>query len=153
MSNINYSPNSFAPPRPDWHHYHMGFAHRAARRASCPRRAVGAVLVTPDNRLLAAGYNGAPSGWEDCLTSGCHMVNGHCERAVHAEANVIITAARHGLSTQGTTLYISGASPCQRCALLIAQAGITRVVHRLDYTTPDGVDLLKSHGVVVTRLE
>jgi len=80
------------------------------------------------------------------------MINDHCERTIHAELNTVITAAKHGVSTQHATLYVSGASPCHRCALLIAQAGIDRVVFDVDYTNDAGIQLLEAHGVEVIRL-
>jgi dCMP deaminase len=81
------------------------------------------------------------------------MINGHCERTIHAEANVIINAARAGQSTVGTHMTTHGASPCPRCALLIAQAGIVSVAFDVDYTVDDGVLLLRQHGVRVVRIE
>ena len=131
----------------------MEVARVVARRATCPRLAVGAVLVR-GNLLVALGYNGAPRGMPHCTDVGCRMVEEggepHCHRAVHSEVNSILNAALEGRSTRGTTLYVT-AHPCERCALLIVQAGVERVVWGAEYRGGGAADLLRSGGVLVER--
>lgn len=112
--------------RPDWPDYYLAIARAVARRASCPRLAVGAVLVK-DNAIIATGYNGAPSGFPECEKVGCEMENGHCVRVLHAERNVLLHAARHAGGVHGSTLYLTH-EPCYDCAKHIIQAGVKRVV-------------------------
>ncbi len=91
--------------RPSWDEYFMQVAFVVATRATCPRRSVGAVIVL-DKRILATGYNGAPRGLAHCTEVGCHLVAGHCIRALHAEQNAILQAAMNGVSTRGATVYV-----------------------------------------------
>lgn len=76
---------------------------------------------------MSTGYNGSISGQAHCTEVGCMMENGHCVRTVHAEANAIIQAAKHGSRIDGATLYVT-ASPCWNCFKLIANSGIKKVV-------------------------
>lgn len=113
----------------------MEVAHVFARRSTCLRGQVGAVLVR-DRRVIATGYNGAPSGAQDCHELGCQVPDDHpelgCQRAIHAEANVVAYAARHQGGAEGATLY-STHEPCRKCAELIIQAGIRAVVYDKPY--------------------
>jgi dCMP deaminase len=111
-----------------WDETFMDLVDVWAKRATCPRLSVGAVIVY-ENRALTAGYNGAPSGLPECWEVGCHVVDNHCIRSTHAEANAILQAARTGVRLVGATLYTSY-HPCTRCSLLIAQVGIVEVVYR-----------------------
>jgi dCMP deaminase len=113
--------------RPNWDEYFAGVAQTVASRATCPRASVGAVLVR-DRRILATGYNGAPSGTDHCLDVGCLLVNDHCQRATHAEANAIVQAALHGVNTDGSTIYCTH-QPCGGCTKLILTAGVIRIVY------------------------
>lgn len=134
--------------RPTWPEYFMRRAILTAERASCPRASVGAVLVG-NNREIASGYNGAPEGIETCLDRGCVMHEGHCRSAVHAEANAIITAARHGVSTQGSTLYVTH-FPCLTCLNLVIQAGVVQVFYLNDYRPTEAHEkLLPSYDYVM----
>ena len=87
--------------RPSWDEYFMRIAHEVATRSTCPRLAVGAVVVR-DKRILTTGYNGSPSGMPHCEDIGCliRVVDGResCQRTLHAEQNAIIQAAYHGVS-------------------------------------------------------
>ena len=103
----------------------MNLAVQAATRSTCPRKAVGAVIVR-DKAVLATGYNGSLRGLPHCTEVGCLMDNGHCVRTVHAEANAILQAARHGSGIEGADIYVT-ASPCWNCFKLIANAGLSRV--------------------------
>jgi dCMP deaminase len=111
--------------RVSWHRYFMNLALQAATRSTCPRKSVGAVIVR-DKAVLATGYNGSLRGLPHCTDVGCLMENDHCVRTVHAEANAILQAARHGTGIEGADIYVT-ASPCWNCFKLIANAGIGRV--------------------------
>ena len=90
--------------RPDWDLYFIRIAKEVASRSTCPRAAVGAVIVK-DNRILSTGYNGAPPGKPHCTDEGCIIENDHCTRVVHAEVSAILSAMNNGASTDGATLY------------------------------------------------
>jgi len=113
--------------RVSWDRYFMNLAVQAATRSTCPRKAVGAVVVR-DKAVLATGYNGSIRGLEHCFEVGCLMDNDHCVRTVHAEANAILQAARHGMRIEGADIYVTS-SPCWDCFKLIANAGIGRVLY------------------------
>ena len=117
--------------RPGWDDYFLDIAKLVSTRATCLRRQHGAVIVA-DKQILATGYNGAPSGAEHCTVcareaAGCAPGTRYelC-RAVHAEANAIAQAAKHGLRIDGATMYITG-PPCKMCARLIINAGIAEI--------------------------
>jgi dCMP deaminase len=123
--------------RPDWDQYFMAQARLAATRGSCDRRQVGAVLVV-DNRSVATGYNGAPSGYDNCLDVGHQMVEfkdgiSSCVRTLHAEMNAIIQCAVTGISTRGATLYCT-ASPCLDCLKALIGAQVKAIVYDTPYT-------------------
>ncbi len=113
--------------RVSWDRYFMNLAVQAATRSTCPRKSVGAVVVR-DRAVLATGYNGSIRGLAHCSEVGCLMENDHCVRTVHAEANAILQAARHGVRIEGADIYVT-ASPCWECFKLIANAGIRRVLY------------------------
>lgn len=115
--------------KPSWDIYFMRFAYLVATRATCDRRHVGAVVVTPDRRVLATGYNGAPSKMPSCDEVGHLINNGHCYRANHAEQNCIFFAGREA---KGCTIYTT-TIPCADCAKAIVGVGIVKVVYDADY--------------------
>lgn len=104
----------------------MNLAREVASRSTCPRKSVGAVLVR-DKAVLATGYNGSIRGLAHCSEEGCMLVNDHCVRTVHAEANALVQAARHGVRIEGADCYVT-ASPCWECFKLLANAGVKRIV-------------------------
>jgi dCMP deaminase len=112
----------------------MQITQQVARRSTCLRRSVGAVIVK-DKRILATGYNGAPSGFAHCSETGCmreklQTPSGERQeicRGLHAEQNAIIQAALHGVSVAGADLYGTH-QPCITCAKMIINAGIRRVI-------------------------
>ena len=111
----------------------MNIALEWSKRSTCSSRvSVGAVLVNKHNRIVAAGYNGAPSGMTHCDEVGCELVNGNCISSIHAEENAIIQCAREGISTDGLVMYTTH-SPCARCARRIIQAGISSVWYAYPY--------------------
>ena len=139
--------------RPKWDVYMMRLAYLAATRATCDRKHVGAVIVSPDHRIVATGYNGAPSGMDSCDEVGHQMVENHCVRTLHAESNAIDFAGR---GAQGCTLYVT-VTPCWDCAKRIINAGIMRVVYDEHYESrygksTDVPDYLRAGGVEVLRM-
>lgn len=118
-------------------------------RSSCPRADVGVVAIR-DGRIVATGYCGAPRGQAHCLEVGCLIVEGHCVRSVHAEANMVAWAARVGISIDNTEIY-STHEPCHNCAKLLANAGVFIVYYEHDYQNHLGSDLLRSLGVTVRK--
>ena len=142
--------------RPEWQEYFLDIAKLVSKRATCLRRQHGAVIVA-DKQILATGYNGAPSGAEHCVV--CEREKAGCApgtryelcRSVHAEANAIAQAAKHGSAIRAATMYITG-PPCKMCARLIVNAGIVEVVFPASdtYRREDvGLDIL--HGAVLVR--
>lgn len=140
-----------AERRPDWDEYFIEMARLAAKRATCPRRQVGAVLVK-DQRLIATGYNGAVRGAPHCQDDGCLMVDGHCVRAVHAELNAILQCAVYGVSSKGAEMYCTD-FPCVACAKSIVQAGITRLVYLAEYPDIHSATILKDGQVALYRAQ
>ncbi len=136
----------------------MDIADLVARRSTCLRRQVGAVAVK-DKRILATGYNGAPSGIPHCLEVGClreqeGIPSGERHelcRGIHAEQNVIIQAAYHGVPIQGGTLYCTNL-PCAICSKMLINAGIKEIYYREGYADFLSEELLKAAGVPVIRL-
>ena len=137
--------------RPDWDEYFMQIARQVATRGTCPRASVGAVVVL-HRRILTTGYNGAPSGTEHCSDVGCLMVNDHCLRTTHAEANAIVQGALHGVALAGSSIYTTH-QPCAGCTKLLISAGITRVIYERPYTDAVAEMLLGEAGVSIVRLQ
>ena len=144
--------------RPNWDEYFMDFAVLTARRSTCLRRQVGAVIV---QHIIATGYNGAPRGIEHCgeREGGClreqlGVPSGEKHelcRALHAEQNAIIQAATLGQSVEGATIYITH-QPCVICAKMIINAGIQRIVVREGYPDELAVEILKEAGLRIVML-
>ncbi len=125
--------------RPTWDEYFIMIAKLAATRSTCLAFPVGAVIVK-DRQVLATGYNGSPSGSAHCTAQGfCYPGLDSCDassslpsRAVHAEANAIAQAAKHGISTDGATIYVT-LEPCVSCLKLIISAGIKEVFYETEF--------------------
>lgn len=130
--------------RRPWTDYWLSIASQVATRSTCPRLQVGAVLVL-ENRVLATGYNGAPSGEAHCLDLGCDLIScsvhdSHCIRAVHAEGNILaqlrwlesLTVPLHQGVLDRTTLYLSH-EPCPLCRSRLEAAAITHFVWSQPY--------------------
>ncbi|MCU0609001.1 MAG: dCMP deaminase family protein [Chitinispirillaceae bacterium] len=111
--------------RASWDEYFMRIAVQAGTRSTCDRKHVGAVIVR-DKTILSTGYNGSIRGMPHCDDRGHMMEDSHCVATVHAEANAIIQAAKHGTSINGADIYVT-ASPCWNCFKLIANSGIRRI--------------------------
>ena len=139
--------------RPDFDEYFLKIASVVAERATCQRHHIGALAVN-DRRILATGYNGAQAGLKDCLEQGClrnalGIPSGQRHeicRAVHAEQNVIIQAALHGVSIKGSTIYCTH-SPCVLCAKMLCNAQIKRFVSCGKYSDDEFLTLFKEAGI------
>lgn len=119
-----------------------------AKLSHCTRKQVGAIIVK-NGTIIADGYNGTPSGFEN----SCETDEGSTKWYVlHAEANAILKVARSNNSSEGSTLYIT-LSPCKDCSKLIIQAGIKRVVFLNKYKDCSGLDFLEKAGVELCHLE
>jgi len=125
----------------------MEIAHTVATRATCPRASVGAVIVR-EHRILTTGYNGAPHGVTHCTEAGCIMVNEHCVRTTHAEANAIVQGALHGIGLQGSTAYCTH-QPCISCTKLLISAGVVKIIYDVAYPDPIATELLAEAGVAL----
>jgi dCMP deaminase len=144
--------------RPTWEEYFMEITRLVAKRATCLRRQVGAVLVM-DKRLLATGYNGAPSGLAHCLEVGClrekrQIPSGERHelcRGLHAEQNVIIQAAFHGIRIQGSTLYCTNL-PCAICTKMLINAGIREIVYESGYGDDLSKEMLLEARIPIRQL-
>ena len=118
-----------------------------AENSYCKRRQVGAIVVK-NNMIISDGYNGTPSGFENCCEDENNVTLPY---VLHAEANAITKLARSSNNSEGATLYVT-ASPCIECAKLIIQAGIKRVVYGELYRLEDGINLLKKADIEVEYL-
>ena len=143
--------------RPSWDEYFIEITHLVAKRSTCLRRQVGAVIVK-DKNILATGYNGAPSGVSHCLDVGClreklHIPSGERHelcRGLHAEQNAIIQAAKHGTSIEGSTLYCT-TMPCIICSKMIINAGIRRIVFEGGYSDQLAGEMIGESGLIIDR--
>ncbi len=133
--------------RPGWDEYFMQIARTVATRATCPRASVGAVLVR-EHRILTTGYNGSPRGVAHCTEVGCTLINDHCVRATHAEANAVVQAALHGVNLDGSTAYCTH-QPCVNCSKLLISAGVRKIVYETAYPDPIAQELLAEAGVAL----
>lgn len=145
--------------RPDWGSYFMEIANIVSMRSTCLRRNVGAVIVK-DKRILATGYNGAPSGLKHCLEVGClretlKVPPGERHelcRGLHAEQNAIIQAAYHGVSINGAHLYCTHL-PCSICIKMLINSGIREVCYENGYPDELSLSLIEESGIVLKRIE
>lgn len=113
----------------------------------CKRKKVGAIIVR-DRMIISDGYNGTPSGFENCCEDGEGITRWD---VLHAEANAILKVARSTQSCEGATLYIT-LSPCKECSKLIHQSGIVRVVYQNGYRDDAGLEFLIKAGVEVEHI-
>ena len=129
----------------------MNIAHEVATRSTCNRKHVGAVIVR-DKTILSTGYNGSIKGLPHCQDTGCEMVDSHCVRTSHAEANAIVQAAKNGVSIDKSEIYVT-ASPCYDCFKLIANAGITKIYYEEFYRDQRIIDRSKEIGIQLMSLD
>ena len=140
-----------------WPDYFMKITYLVSERSTCTRRRVGAVAVK-DKRILATGYNGAPAGVPHCLEVGClreqlGIPSGQRHeicRGLHAEQNVIIQAAVHGINIQGAELYCT-THPCVLCSKMLINCGIRRIYYAEDYPDDLATAMLREAGVTVEQ--
>ncbi len=146
--------------RPTWDQYFMEMAELTAKRSTCIRRSVGAVIVK-DRHAIATGYNGAPSGIAHCEErGGCirqklNIPSGQRHElcmALHAEQNAIIQAAAMGNSIEGGTIYITH-QPCAICAKMIINAGIKRIVIKEGYPDELAASILEEAGLKIEKID
>ena len=144
--------------RPSWQTYFMDITFLVAKRSTCLRRAVGALIVK-DKRILSTGYNGAPTGIKHCIETGClreklNVPSGEKHelcRGIHAEQNAIIQAALHGVSIKGATLFCTNL-PCSICAKMIINAGISTIYYQSGYADAMSGEMLEAAGIEVIQL-
>ncbi len=139
--------------RPDFDSYALKIAAVVAERSTCRRHHMGALAVR-DRHILTTGYNGAPAGLKDCLELGClrdelGIPSGQRQetcRAIHAEQNVIIQAALHGVSLEGSTIYCTH-TPCILCAKMLVNARVRRFVSSARYADDSFIELFREAGI------
>ncbi|MDP8299955.1 MAG: cytidine/deoxycytidylate deaminase family protein [Candidatus Tantalella remota] len=139
--------------RPSWDEYFLSIAKLVSTRSTCMRRQVGAVVVK-NKQILTTGYNGAPSGITHCDKVGClreelGVPSGQRHelcRALHAEQNAFLQAARHGISLEGGMLYIT-TQPCSICAKMIINVGIKKIIIEGEYPDELAVKFLEEAGI------
>jgi len=144
--------------RPSWDEYFLDVAGLVARRSTCLRRNVGAILVK-DKRILATGYNGAPAGLKHCLDIGClrqklNIPSGQRHelcRALHAEQNALIQASLYGISVKGSKLYAT-CQPCVICAKMLINAGIAEIIVIDGYPDKMAMDFLRQAKIKVRKV-
>lgn len=143
--------------RPSWDSYFMQMALVVAGRSTCLRRQVGAVMVK-DKQILSTGYNGSPSGLQHCDEVGClrqslGVPSGERHeicRAVHAEQNALVQAAKHGVAITGADLYTTH-QPCVLCTKLLINAGIKRVIYTHAYPDQLAVKMAEEAGLTLVK--
>lgn len=146
-------------PRLDWPEYFMSIARLVSERSTCLRRKVGAVAVK-EKRILATGYNGAPSGLSHCLEAGCLRMklgipSGERHeicRGIHAEQNVIIQAATYGIDISGADVYCTN-YPCALCAKMLINCGIKHIFYADPYPDELAAAMLREAGLPAALLE
>ncbi|MCO5386154.1 cytidine/deoxycytidylate deaminase family protein [Desulfosporosinus sp.] len=143
--------------RPSWDSYFIQMAQVVAGRSTCLRRQVGAVMVK-DKQILSTGYNGSPSGLQHCDEVGClrqslGVPSGERHeicRAVHAEQNALVQAAKHGVAITGADLYTTH-QPCVLCTKLLINAGIKRVIYTHSYPDQLAVEMAREAGLDLVK--
>ena len=137
--------------RISWKNYFMNIAREVATRSTCDRKHVGAVIVRYKT-ILSTGYNGSIKGLPHCDDAGCEMVDGHCVRTSHAEANAIVQAAKNGVGINQSEIYVT-ASPCYDCFKLIANAGIKIIYYKEFYRYQRIIERSKEVGIQLVSLK
>ena len=145
-----------------WDYRFIQMAEVVGSWSSCyqENRQVGAVIVK-DKRILATGYNGAPSGVVSCKEKGeclrkkLNIPSGTRHEvcyAVHAEQNAICQAAKLGISLEGATIFVTH-QPCSICTKMIINAGIKKVIYKHGYPDEFSLELLRESGVEIVKIE
>ena len=126
---------------------YLKMAKEWAKLSHCDRKQVGALIVK-DKMIISDGYNGSPTGFDNC----CEDEDGNTKwHVLHAEANAILKVASSTQSCQGATLYLT-LSPCKECSKLVLQAGIKRLVYAIAYKDTTGIEFLKSANIEILEL-
>ena len=141
--------------RPSIDDYFLKIASVVGERSTCRRHNMGAISVR-DKHILSTGYNGAAAGLKDGLDLGClrdemGIPSGERHeicRAIHAEQNVIIQAALHGVSLEGATIYCTH-TPCVLCAKMLVNSRIARFVSFGKYNDDAFEELFAESGIEV----
>ncbi|SFA69952.1 dCMP deaminase [Lentibacillus halodurans] len=137
--------------RISWNQYFMAQSHLLALRSTCTRLMVGATIVR-DKRIIAGGYNGSVSGGVHCIDEGCYVIDGHCVRTIHAEANALLQCAKFGVPTEGAEIYVTH-FPCLQCCKQVIQAGIKTLYYAEDYNNhPYAVELFADAGIETKKV-
>ncbi|MFA6469169.1 MAG: dCMP deaminase family protein [Bacteroidota bacterium] len=136
--------------RVNWHEYFMNIAEQVATRSTCSRKHVGAVIVR-DKTILSTGYNGSLRGAPHCDEIGHDIENDHCVRTVHAEANAVAQAAKHGVRIDESEIYVT-ASPCLTCFKLIANSGIQKIYYKEFYRDDRITEYARQAGVTLVYM-
>lgn len=138
--------------RVSWDQYFLAQAAVVSLRSTCTRLKVGAIIIR-DNRIIASGYNGSVNDSAHCIDEGCHIVNNHCVRTVHAEMNAILQCAKFGVATNNTEMYVTH-FPCLQCTKQIIQAGIKKINYASDYRNdPIAIQLFSEAEVEVQQID
>jgi len=145
--------------RPSWETYFMDITFLVAKRSTCLRRTVGALIVK-DKRILSTGYNGAPTGIKHCIETGClreklNVPSGERHelcRGIHAEQNAIIQAAYHGASIKDATLFCTN-MPCSICAKMIINAGLKKVYYHSGYADSMSEEMFAEVGIDLIKFD
>ena len=136
--------------RVTWNEYFMNIAEQVATRSTCSRKNVGAVIVR-DKTILSTGYNGSLRGAPHCDEVGHDIENDHCVRTVHAEANAVAQAAKHGVRIDEAEIYVT-ASPCLTCFKLIANSGIRKIFFKEFYRDNRITEYAQQAGVTLVYM-
>ena len=136
--------------RVSWEKYFINIAREVSTRSTCNRKHVGAVIVR-EKTILSTGYNGSIKGLPHCDDIGHEMIDGHCVRTTHAEANAIAQAARNGVKIDLAEIYVT-ASPCYNCFKLIANSGIQIIFYEEFYRDNRINQRAKEAGITLVNL-
>ena len=139
--------------------YYMKVAELTSTLSYAKRLQVGSVIVK-GNKILATGYNGMPSGWDnECETTEIVELDEKFvkqlvtkQEVLHAETNAIAKVSASTESSEGATMFCTHA-PCINCAKLIYQSGINSLYYRNTYRDTSGIEFLEKSGVSVTKYE
>ncbi len=127
---------------------YLKMAREWAKLSHCKRKQVGALIVK-DRTIISDGYNGTPTGFENCCEDEDYKTKWY---VLHAEANAILKVASSTQSCKGAILYITHL-PCKECSKLILQSGIKKVVYSESYRDKDGLNFLKEAGIKITQID
>lgn len=140
-----------------WNYRYMELAKLVSTWSSCLSRHVGAV-ITVNRRVVATGYNGAPAGIPSCMETGiCLRANSKSGdnldicKAVHAEQNALMQAAKFGISVEGGDIYCT-TLPCITCVKLLINSGIKNIYYNEEYNSPMTKTFCEQAGINLIRI-